>query len=80
MQDDQQRITAIKKKSREIMASLGSVVAFVNFSEGIMPSVKTLLQSKLDKTLTDLIELMRLLDDKTYERLKRAQEDSEKEE
>jgi len=74
MNDDKERIEAIKQKSRDLIASLGELASFINFTEDLSPSMKRVLNEKIDKSLSHLAELMRISDDQSYQRWKALQD------
>lgn len=74
MNDDKERIEAVRQKSRDLIASLGELASFINFTEDLSPSMKRTLNEKIDKSLAHLAELMRISDDQGYQRWKALQD------
>ena len=74
MNEDKDRIEAVRQKSRDLIASLGELASFISFSEELSPSMKRTLNEKIDKSLTHLAELMRISDDQGYKRWKALQD------
>ncbi len=70
MNEDKERIEAVRQKSRDLIASLGELASFINFSEDLSPRMKRTLNEKIDKSLGHLSELMRIADDQGYQRWK----------
>lgn len=73
MQEDKERIEAVRKKARELIASLGQLTSFISFSEELSPRMKRALHEKVDVSLNQLAELLRISDEQGYKRWKAIQ-------